>query len=148
MKKFWKKFWKGKKRPELYVPLTYGAEANKTEQPFVFEHPDGSWTTSDYVVPKDFVKYYSFCFGKRASEMVKSVDEGVPNYMDQSIYDATAEALGYLIHKHSAHAESISEIISRKKVTRNCLERELEAVKAEKERICALVEEIVGYDYE
>ena len=69
MKKFWKKFWKGKKRPELYVPLTYDAEANKTEQPFVFEHPDGSWTTSDYVVPKDFVKYYSFCFVKRASEI-------------------------------------------------------------------------------
>lgn len=141
-------FFRKKKRENLYTPQTYDAEANKTEQPFVFEHPDGSWTTSDYVVPKDFVKYYSFCFGKRASEMVKSVDEGVPNYMDQSIYDATAEALGYLIHKHSAHAESISEIISRKKVTRNCLERELEAVKAEQERICALVEEIGGYDYE
>ena len=84
--------------------------------------------------------------------MVKSAGDrqGVPQLCVRikSIYDATAEALGYLIHKHSAHAESISEIISRKKVTRNCLERELEAVKAEKERICALVEEIVGYDYE
>lgn len=137
-----------KKRGPIYAPQTYDAEANKTEQPFVFEHPDGSWTTSNYVVPKDFMKYYCSCFGKRASEMAKSVDEGVPNYMDQSIYDATAEALGYLIHKHSAHAESISEIISRKKVTLNCLERELEAVKTEQERIGALVEEIGGIDYE
>ena len=139
---------KKKQRTNLYAPQTYDAEAHKTEQPFVYEHPDTSWTTSDYLIPKDFLQFYCIDFIKQASSIVSTVDEGVPYYMDQCIYDASAEALAFLIHKHSAHAESISEIISRKKVTLKCIERELNDIAVEQDRIGRFVEEIGGYDYE
>lgn len=139
---------KKNQRPNLYSPQTYDSEAHKTEQPFVYEHPDTAWTTSDYSIPKSFIQFYCIDFAKQASSMMNSVDEGVPYYMDQSIYDAYGEALGILIHKHSLHSESISEIISRKRVTKNCIERELSDIEAEEEKISRLVEEIGGYDYE
>lgn len=139
---------KKKQRPNLYNPQTYDSEAHKTEQPFVYEHPDTAWTTSDYSIPKDFLQFYCIDLAKQASSMMNAVDEGVPYYMDQCIYNAYAEALAFLIHKHSAHAESISEIISRKKVTLNCIERELSDIEAEQNKICRLVDEIGGYDYE
>jgi len=139
---------KEKQRSSLIAPMTYDAEAHKTEQPFVYEHPDVGWTTSDYTMPKDFMQFYCIDFEKMAVAMLNAVDEGIPHYMDQHIFNATTEALAYLIHKHSAHAESISEIISRKKATNNCLERELEEIKAEQKSISALVEEIGGKEYE
>lgn len=139
---------KKKQRTSLLTPQTYDSEAHKTEQPFVYEHPDVGWTTSDYVMPKDFMQFYYVDLAKKAESMLNAVDEGVPYYMDQHIFNATAEALAYFIHKHSFHAESISEIISRKKVTYKCLERELEEIKAEQKRISALVEEIGGKEYE
>lgn len=141
-------FKKKKQRPSLFSKQSYDAEAHKTEQPFVYEGEDVGWTTSDYPVPKDFLQFYHIDFTKQAASMLNAVDEGVPHYMDQRIYNATDEALAFLVHKHSVRAESISEIISRKKVTRNCHKRELEAIKAEKAHVEAIVEEIGGYDYE
>ena len=125
----------------------YDAEAAKTPQPFVNEHDDVGWTTSDYAIPKDFLLFYHIDFAKQASSMAGVVDEGIPDYMDQRIYDASAEALAYLVHKHSAHTESINEIIARKKVTLACIERELAEIKNEEERLGELVKEIGGYDY-
>ena len=113
-------FKKKKQRPSLFSKQSYDAEAHKTEQPFVYEGEDVGWTTSDYPVPKDFLQFYHIDFAKQAASMLNAVDEGVPHY----------------------------EIISRKKVTRNCHKRELEAIKAEKARVEAIVEEIGGYDYE
>lgn len=141
-------FFKKKKRESLFVPQTFDAEAHKTEQPFVYEGEDVGWTTSDYPVPKDFLQFYHIDFAKQAASILNAVDEGVPHYMDQHIYNATDESLAFLVHKHSVRAESISEIISRKKVTSNCHKRELEAIKAEKAHVEAIVEEIGGYDYE
>ena len=138
---------KKKTRGSLLVPQTFDAEAYKTEQPFVYEHPDVGWTTSDYTVPKDFLQFYYGCFDKQANSMLEAVDEDTPHYMDQHIVNAADEAVAFLIHKHSAHAESINEITSRKKVTFNCLERELQELNAEEERINAMIEEIGGYDY-
>lgn len=141
-------FKKKKQRPVLFSQQSYDAEAHKTEQPFVYEGVDIGWTTSEYPIPKDFLQFYHIDFNKQAAALIDAVDEGVPHYMDQHIYNATAEALAFLIHKHSAHAESISEIISRKRVTKNCHERELEAIMAERARIETIVEEIGGYDYD
>lgn len=141
-------FKKKKQRPSLFSKQSYDAEAHKTEQPFVCEGEDVGWTTSDYPVPKDFLQFYHIDFTKQAASMLNAVDEGVPHYMDRRIYNATDEALAFLVHKHSVRAESISEIISRKKVTRNCHKRELEAIKAEKARIEAIIKEIGGFDYE
>lgn len=141
---------KRKKNPRnsLLTPQTYDAEAHKSVQPFVYEGVDVGWTTSDYPVPKRFMQFYYVDFEKQAAEMIEAVDEGVPHYMDQKIHNITEEALGALIHKRAAHAESISEIISRKKVTLRCHEREMDELLAEQQRISALVEEIGGYDYE
>ena len=138
---------KKKQRQSLYQAQVYDAEAAKTPQPFVYEHDDVGWTTSDYDIPKDFAQFYHIDFVKQASSMVGAVDEGVPNYMDQRIYDASAEALAFLLHKHSAHTESINEIIARKKVTLACIERELTEIEKEEERLGELVKEIGGHDY-
>lgn len=134
-------------RESLLAPQTYDAEAHKVEQPFVYEHPDVGWTTSDYPIPKNFLQFYYTNFDKQAKSLLVASDEDCPYYMDQHIVNVTEEALAFLVHKHSAHFESISEIISRKKVTLSCLEREIKALKAEKERIGKIIDEIGGYDY-
>ena len=81
-------------------------------------------------------------------DLREAVDEGVPHYMDQSIHNMCEEALGALIHKRAARFESISEIISRKRVTLNCHKRELDDLTTEYQRISTLVNAIGGYDYE
>lgn len=135
-------------RTSILTPQTYDAEAQKSAQPFVFEGVDVGWTTFDYPVPKFFVQFYCVDFEKQANTMLEAVDEGVPHYMDQSIHNMCEEALGALIHKRAARFESISEIISRKRVTLNCHKRELDDLTTEYQRISTLVNAIGGYDYE
>lgn len=143
-----KLFKKVNKRDSLYKPQRYDSEAYKVENQISFEHSDSSWTCLNYEIPEEFSQFYYLHFDKISDEMLDTADEGVPNYMDQIIEDETEMALTKLIRFHASKPETIGEIITRKEVSLSCIERELKEIRAEKEKLQAIIEKIGGNEYE
>lgn len=137
---------KKKKRPPLVQDQSYDSTAYKVPQDIPFAGPETAWTTCQYRVPR-FKQFCDSQFVVEAKRMAKSVDADVPCYMDKIIIAQANTAINDLESQRTTRSESIDEIIQKKINTSEELARELKEIKAEKERIKKIVEEIGGYNY-
>ena len=67
--------------------------------------------------------------------------------MDKRIISIVNDAIHDLEELRATRSESIDEIINKKKNTADELSRELADIKAEKERLQKIIDEIGGYNY-
>jgi len=140
------KFFKKKKRTTLVVDQTYDSPAYKVPQEMQFACPETGWTTS-YYSSRRFKHYMDGQFEVEARKAAQNVDADVPWYMDKRIISIVNDAIHDLEELRATRSESIDEIINKKKNTADELSRELADIKAEKERLQKIIDEIGGYDY-
>lgn len=139
------KFFKKKKRTTLVVDQTYDSPAYKVPQEMQFACPETGWTTSSYS-SRRFKKYMDGQFEVEARKAAQNIDADVPWYMDKRIISVVSDAIHDLEELRATRSESIDEIINKKKNTADELSRELADIKAEKERLQKIIDEIGGYD--
>ena len=139
-------FFKMKKRKPLVGEQTYDSPAYKTPQEMPFASQETAWTTCSYS-SKRLKQYIDGKFEIEAKKAAQNVDADVPCYMDKRIISVVNDAIHDLEELRATRSESIDEIINKKKDTADELSRELADIKAEKERLQKIIDEIGGYDY-
>ena len=138
---------KKKKRKPLVGEQTYDSPAYKTPQEMPFASLETAWTTCSYS-SKRLKQYIDGQFEIEAKNAAQNVDADVPWYMDKRIISVVSDAIHDLEELRATRSESIDEIINKKKNTADELSRELADIKAEKERLQKIIDEIGGYNYE
>lgn len=136
---------KKKKRSPLVIEQTYDSPAHKAPQEMPFACQETAWTTCSYS-SKRLKQYIDSKFEIEAKKVAQNVDADVPWYMDKRIISVVNDAIHDLEEQRATRSESIDEIINKKRNTASELSKELADIKAEKERLQRIIDEIGGYD--